>query len=1142
MALKFSYIDVDEDVYMASGENPEDLVEPFDPDTLKSDPKKLLNDIVKETKDFIKQCKNKDYYDADRWTSLNTKWSPILEKIRKDEIDPKSQKQNQYYENEIRPVMKSISQYATYLRKFHKQNTERYLLAQSFNPKEKNEKYTQWIINELKEQRIQSTDKESVKKYLEIYDGFPEDARTPLSELTIHTLFDYLEEQGLVSLNTPEGTLKKQQKLYLDGKMKDCRIIFKGEVEGDEWTVYQITSVSAAMAMANNTAWCTIGENHANTYLSMSAKCLVAFFKNGRPYSQLEPSSGEFKDKKDVQISTSFRPPYRLQDNDLYQVVKAITDPLFTEIQPWNNHGLPFSMLVLPADPAPEVLLDQLKNYPADEIHKELKQRIIKRFKILEPKIFEQDAPYMITEPYMRSWGESEEGRNPELEQIIKDKPNWALSYACNVIKGGWADGEEAIFRGDSWDDYLRYALKIPLKDFLAFKLKLKVETFSDLSLQYNSLVEFCNVLTENQRENLEPEDYFISLAKQSESADLLLLHALEKYDKPNKFLNFKIDGGKITEIENLEVNSKKEYKITNLTQEVYDQIQKNELSDAPIHENPSALKEFIKFYSSPKFSSKLESTNVDLVNASPKNGVFEKKFFGKDFFSREEGGKYGIDSYYFKWVHFIKTLNNKDNNRRERDLTPEEIRQIGVVFNIKFVGKSEYYANRLIDLSLDYRPFDLALKYFIFSDYYSKEVLVKLFNTIEKRKSSFRTYAALLIEKAVKCKETSPDFWTAELINFMEQSVGRAVFSEKRPTRDKEYVKSLIENVPELASALKKLFDPDYTRAVTRAPRDKKDLENLNFADVLPMLDNVKVPSRETVKSSFDKLSEDDRKKIFVSFSKSTDTTFPNLIAKFYNKNIGFIELFDLLDLDRVITPDSLNELDYLNPFMLTLIGGRGSQQSVLGPALYLNKVKDLPDFKTWIKKQKANNKTLTLLYDEEEAQEPNSTLIEDALDDLDNLLYTAAGEGGARWRDTPVLQDPSVKLIVSHNLNIQQLKTLRRICPGLFVQYINLYRFSKDKQTFIDDAILNLVKQTRIQGDFLQTYAPDRKLAPGKIIDMLLPYLTAHHPLMNKNSLDGYTVKLVETIANGGILGGYTTSKILEARIIREIKRFNK
>ena len=116
MAVKFAYIDIDEEVYVASSK-------PFDMNNLEPDPEGYTKEIVENSKIFIKICEKKEYYNASAWTTLNETFNPIMDKIRSEQTDPETKKRTEYYQTEIQPVLKNIQVYISYIRETYKENT-----------------------------------------------------------------------------------------------------------------------------------------------------------------------------------------------------------------------------------------------------------------------------------------------------------------------------------------------------------------------------------------------------------------------------------------------------------------------------------------------------------------------------------------------------------------------------------------------------------------------------------------------------------------------------------------------------------------------------------------------------------------------------------------------------------------------------------------------------------------------------------------------------------------------------------------------------------------------------------------------------------------------------------------------------------
>ena len=96
----------------------------------------------------------------------------------------------------------------------------------------------------------------------------------------------------------------------------------------------------------------------------------------------------------------------------------------------------------------------------------------------------------------------------------------------------------------------------------------------------------------------------------------------------------------------------------------------------------------------------------------------------------------------------------------------------------------------------------------------------------------------------------------------------------------------------------------------------------------------------------------------------------------------------------------------------------------------------------------------------------------------------------------------------------------------------------FISEKE-YVDKLILRSIESAHLMSRAvnLQTYSGDRKNAPGFIIGQLLPYMAAHH----SEQSDVFIDRLSELMSKGTI-GQYVSKEQVKARIIREIKRFNK
>ena len=1254
MAVKFAYIDIDEEVYVASSK-------PFDMNNLEPDPEGYTKEIVENSKIFIKICEKKEYYNASAWTTLNETFNPIMDKIRSEQTDPETKKRTEYYQTEIQPVLKNIQVYISYIRETYKENTLLFELAKKIDPgytasSPESVFYTDWIYNELKEKRIDDTDVGTTKKYLELFTDISKTEKLKIKDFTIRTLYDKLEELGL--LRSTQG-INERERDIIKGKIKGAVIIHQ---EGD-WTVYKVSTEECAKVLGSNTNWCT-AKDMARRYLDKCGYLIIFYFK-GRPYSQLEPSSGEFKDRKNIKITTTDYPPYTLQDPILYEIFNKTKDDLLDKPIRYNKSSLKDT--VLPAHKPEDVWLQKVSKFKPSEIHEKLKEIQINRYKILEPQVFMEDASLMITEPYMKAWAESKEGRDSNLEELIKEKSNWALSYACNIIQGSWPEAEATIFKSDEWDDYVRYALKKTIVTFLSEKFNTDYKgSFDNFLNAYRAVQEICNNLKDYQRQYLEGSVFFSSvLSINAESADWLLYSCLENYTKIPKDIKISEKDGLVTEI--VSTATGKAYTFTKLTQKIYDKIKemqetqmKNEF-DVSIENTRIFIKRTLSY----SRQSKIEAIN----NALPRDTNFEKKF---DIISAHSNIHHSSELWFY-----LLTEPRRSSTSNMTDKEKSKLKSfLGTWGNV-----DDRYWEILQAIRNKYGPpLDVFFCYFIYSDFYDRKRLLELKNLLLKEGRAGRPqqtelvdYGLLLIEKALINNETSSDFWDGNLLTALKGK--KSELLEKRKNRNKKLIDEIIENIanPEVRGEFKKLLDPEYKRTNVKNT-------SVLFIEILNMLDQAKIPNKETVELAFNIARESgDLKNILENWSVESSGTIPEIIAKFYKKNAGFIDLFDMLNLDYLITPDTISAADYFNPFISKGLG-RYSKNNILTSAYYLNKIKDIPDFKVWISnvektfkngaldkkyilntlekealnfqlsdgnfvqiseigddlsqnlyyegeyliafnndlklldKNEMNSTSLAIvlfvtkktdslqilpsvpnsklkqwgltpedlekslnnlkklkinqilklsgrmqslksgdycyvyegrlkinslsslvpsfLYSPEKATEPKNKKISisEALDNLSEAQYNSAESS---------ITDESVKIIISRVLNQSELSVLFKTCPGLFIQYINLYKFEASEKEYVDKLILRSIESAHLMSRAvnLQTHSGDRKNAPGFIIGQLLPYMAAHH----SEQSDVFIDRLSELMSKGTI-GHYVSKEQVKARIIREIKRFNK
>jgi hypothetical protein len=265
-----------------------------------------------------------------------------------------------------------------------------------------------------------------------------------LMRYTPAALFELLNE-GSEELMSGKEVLRKTK----EGEISGAELIYKDDI----WKVFKVTSPEAARILGSNTNWCTTSPSTAQQYLEKGP--LYIFHKIGKAYAQLHPQSGQFMDRRDKTLKDG----KMLRDGYLYEIMEKIQNP---EIANFLDNLLP---LIHPS----ERYLNSIKNKNPQVLVQILNQIQIERYRILEPQIFMTDVIPDIAITYCNCI----ETREPEIEQYIIDKPNWAAAYAIYVIKGKWPEAEKAIKKSKLIGIYYKLTgigenQKISFKEFLA--------------------------------------------------------------------------------------------------------------------------------------------------------------------------------------------------------------------------------------------------------------------------------------------------------------------------------------------------------------------------------------------------------------------------------------------------------------------------------------------------------------------------------------------------------------------------------------------------------------------------------------------------------------------------------------------------
>jgi len=77
-------------------------------------------------------------------------------------------------------------------------------------------------------------------------------------------------------------------------------------------------------------------------------------------------------------------------------------------------------------------------------------------------QLVEAINPYSDLTPEQAYFKAAEENKRiPELEEIILRSPFYTASYAIDVLKGRWPEGEKALLENDDMDALLEYAMTL---------------------------------------------------------------------------------------------------------------------------------------------------------------------------------------------------------------------------------------------------------------------------------------------------------------------------------------------------------------------------------------------------------------------------------------------------------------------------------------------------------------------------------------------------------------------------------------------------------------------------------------------------------------------------------------------------------
>jgi hypothetical protein len=317
--------------------------------------------------------------------------------------------------------------------------------------------YTDWLVKQIKAKNIKiPEDVEKIRGLLEKFtrlknSQFKESHSTDIGSYTPNSLFKALDEFG---------DSKKQEKRNVHEGINGSEIKYKE----DPWIVYRVTTPQAAVVLGSNTNWCTAASTKtAASYLKDGP--LWIFYRDGKPYAQLHPDSGQFCDRGD----RSFRDGYHLKNNQVYDLVHEIRDKTKDpEMVDYCERILPY---VEPSDK----YLKILGTKSVVMIASVLERIMIRRYPELEPKVF--DAQVMDKENLIRGWFEDFGPRDPNVEAAIVNKGMWAAGYALYVIGAAWPEAERAIKKTSSnlRAQYIdQFQKDIPIKTLSEMEVMLK--------------------------------------------------------------------------------------------------------------------------------------------------------------------------------------------------------------------------------------------------------------------------------------------------------------------------------------------------------------------------------------------------------------------------------------------------------------------------------------------------------------------------------------------------------------------------------------------------------------------------------------------------------------------------------------------
>jgi hypothetical protein len=328
------------------------------------------------------------------------------------------------------------------LQKRYQASNEEITLAKDVN----DDDYLEWIVKSLKKKQIRlPEDGDKLREQLNWFSKMKNSPRfkaeysSDINSYTPATLYEVFSSEEV-------GTLKSQNQKDKETITQGSKIIYdKAGI-----VCYEVYKQDALCLLSSNTAWCTAQPQYAERYLKEGPNYVV--YKDGKPYCQWDPDSGQLMDTKDKDMRASGE--YSFLTADPIVIALSRETEAFSEFTPLTRQDLQEALRV---------------NYSEDLVA--LAQLMKKRWPAAEAKILsniseDDDDNFW---PVIDYASDVIKGRWPEAEsRILKDvnimRDPWVLiDYARSVIKGPWPEAE-LLLQTDprAWATY-QANIKIPL-------------------------------------------------------------------------------------------------------------------------------------------------------------------------------------------------------------------------------------------------------------------------------------------------------------------------------------------------------------------------------------------------------------------------------------------------------------------------------------------------------------------------------------------------------------------------------------------------------------------------------------------------------------------------------------------------------